>query len=473
MLHSEKLNAKAKAFVGLNHEALEDTVLATIINRKVEDVALLKEVKLERHFKLVSLHQALNKPSRGFILECKQSSPTLGDFCQDFDLDKLLNTYNRYGAAISVLCEKHFFKGSLDYLNYVKARTALPVICKDFIICKEQIMHAYNAGADAILLMLSVLDKALFKELYTYARSLGLEVLCEVENSTEALYAKEQNFPIVGINNRDLKTLKIDLTKALKLSKLFDDKTVIVSESGIKTHADIVALKPLKNFLIGSSLTSERDVEFKAKTLLFGLNKICGLKTREAIEACIDNHAAIGGLIFAPKSPRFIDKESALALIAPYRGKIKFAGVFVNEDIDLMVKIAKELQLDYLQLHGTESLDTIKDLKAQLPHIGIIKAFAIENQDSFEKVRPYEDLCDLLLLDSKSPGSGSSFNWKAIPNFINKNKSLLSGGIGFENLEEALDCGFAGLDLNSKLESVKGLKDPQKVAQALRIITKF
>ena len=473
MLHSEKLNAKAKAFLGLNHQALENTVLATIINKKVYDVESLNNDSLKRTLPHASLKDALCKSGRSFILECKQSSPTLGDFCSDFNLDKLLSAYNRHGSAISVLCEEHFFKGSFTYLNYVKAHTHLPVICKDFIICKEQITKAYNSGADAILLMLSVVDKHLFKELYDYAISLSLDVLCEVENEEEALYAKELHLPIVGINNRNLKTLKINLNKAKTLAKLFDKDTIIVSESGIKTHQDIVSLSPISNFLIGSSLTIEKDVEFKAITLLYGLNKICGLKTPEAIEACIANHAAIGGLIFAPKSPRFINMHDAEKLIAPYKGKIKFAGVFVNEDIDSIVAIAQTLNLDYLQLHGSESIENIKLIKERLPQIKIIKAFSIENQESFEKIKPYQEICDLILLDAKNPGSGSSFDWNNIPKFIDKNRTLLSGGIGLDNLQEALSLNFAGLDLNSKLESVKGLKDPQKIAQALRIICKF
>ena len=473
MLHSEKLNAKAKAFLGLNHQALENTVLATIINKKVYDVESLNNDSLKRTLPHASLKDALCKSGRSFILECKQSSPTLGDFCSDFNLDKLLSAYNRHGSAISVLCEEHFFKGSFTYLNYVKAHTHLPVICKDFIICKEQITKAYNSGADAILLMLSVVDKHLFKELYDYAISLSLDVLCEVENEEEALYAKELHLPIVGINNRNLKTLKINLNKAKTLAKLFDKDTIIVSESGIKTHQDIVSLSPISNFLIGSSLTIEKDVEFKAITLLYGLNKICGLKTPEAIEACIANHAAISGLIFAPKSPRFINMHDAEKLIAPYKGKIKFAGVFVNEDIDSIVAIAQTLNLDYLQLHGSESIENIKLIKERLPQIKIIKAFSIENQESFEKIKPYQEICDLILLDAKNPGSGSSFDWNNIPKFIDKNRTLLSGGIGLDNLQEALSLNFAGLDLNSKLESVKGLKDPQKIAQALRIICKF
>src|SRR5574344_1348318 len=154
MLQAQKLTSQAKAFVGLNTKAIDETVIATIINKKVEDVKNLK-VTGKRTAPLLSLRTALgNKDSRNFILECKKSSPTLGDFCKDFDLDKLIACYETKASAISVLCEEHFFKGSIEFLKYVKERTTLPVICKDFIICKEQIVNAYAAGADAILLML-------------------------------------------------------------------------------------------------------------------------------------------------------------------------------------------------------------------------------------------------------------------------------------------------------------------------------
>lgn len=189
MLHTEPLTAQAKSYLGLNHEGLEGTVLATIINKKVLDV---KEIVLkgQRTAPLRSLSKALeNKGGRNFILECKQSSPTLGDFCKDFDLDKLISCYEKRASAISVLCEKHFFKGSLDYLKYVKEHCSLPVICKDFIICKEQIDEAYIAGADAVLLMLSVLTRAKFEELFNYAHSLNLDVLTEVDDKDDAMYA--------------------------------------------------------------------------------------------------------------------------------------------------------------------------------------------------------------------------------------------------------------------------------------------
>lgn len=474
MLHTEPLTTLAKSYPGLNYEGIEGTVLATIINRKVEDV---KEIVLkgQRTAPLRSLSKALEpKDKRNFILECKQSSPTLGDFCKDFDLDKLISCYEKRASAISVLCEKHFFKGSLNYLKYVKEHCSLPVICKDFIICKEQIDEAYIAGADAVLLMLSVLTKSKFEELFSYAHSLKMDVLTEVDDRNDALYAISKKIEIVGINNRNLRTLEVNLDNARDLSRLFNSNEVkVVSESGIHTHSDLVSLNPVRNFLIGSSLTSERDVIFKANSMLYGLNKLCGLTTKEAVQAAVDNHVAIGGLIFAKKSPRFVSDDKATVFVSEFKGQIRFAGVFVDASVDEMVNKVKNIGLDYLQLHGNESTYTIKTLKTLLPETKIIKAINIKDIKDFDRVNEYLPFVDLIILDSSNPGSGNSFDWSMIPSTLDKTKCLLSGGIGRDNVQKALSYNFAGLDLNSKLERVKGIKDVSLINETFSLINNY
>lgn len=472
MLHTEPLSSEAKAYPGLNYEGIEGTVLATIINRKVEDV---KEIKCEgsRSQPRVSFKNNLNRNYRNFILECKQSSPTLGDFCKDFDLDKLITCYEKHACAISVLCEKHFFRGSIDYLKFVKAKTSLPVLCKDFIICREQIDEAYIAGADAILLMLSVLSKEKYQELYTYAKKLGLDVLTEVDGKEDALYCREHRIDIVGINNRDLRTLTIDLNNAKELSSIFDENTIVVSESGIKEHKDLISLKPVRNFLIGSSLTGDSDVEFKAKSMLYGLNKVCGLTTKEAVECCAENQVSIGGLIFAEKSPRYVSIDKAKEITSGFKDALKFAGVFVDDSLENMVKIAKEVGLSYIQLHGHESPELIEKLREELPQIKIIKAINVKTEADFALIDRYDRICDLFILDSASPGSGSSFDWNSIPASVNHEKILLSGGIGPDNVELALKQGFLGLDLNSKLEKVKGIKDTELINEVFNTINNY
>ena len=473
MLQKEPLTEQAKSFKGLNIAGIENTVLATIVNRKVQDVKELK-VTGKRTAPLVSFKKALSdRTKKNFILECKKSSPTLGNFCKDFNLDRITNCYNTRASAISVLCEKHFFNGSSEYLSYVKSKTALPVLYKDFVICKEQIDDAYVSGADAVLLMLSLLDNDTYLSLYSYAKSLNLDVLTEVDNEEQARFAKSQKIDIVGINNRDLRTLKIDISNAKKIARIFDSDTIVVSESGINEHSDLFYLRDISCFLIGSSLTKSDDIVFKANSMLYGTNKICGITTKEALAAAIDVHASIAGFIFFEKSVRNISADKAAEFADFARGKIRFAGVFVNETLDTVELIAKKVGLDYIQLHGSEDAEYINELKRRLENIKIIKALNIESPDDFSKIDNYIQTCEYIILDSKTPGSGSSFDWNTIPNSYDKSKILLSGGIGPDNVEKALSLGFAGLDLNSKLEETKGIKSVTKILNTFRIINNF
>nr|MCR5085059.1 bifunctional indole-3-glycerol phosphate synthase/phosphoribosylanthranilate isomerase [Succinivibrionaceae bacterium] len=316
MLQPEPLSEAARAFPGLNHQALEGTVLATIINRKVGDVAALGDIGPQRASGGRSLTAALKGgEGRRLIMECKRSSPSLGDFCQDFDLDRIVRCYNRHAAAISVLCERHFFKGSLEFLTYVRDRTELPVLCKDFIIDRRQLDHAARAGADAALLMLSVLGHERYLELYEYAKGLGLEILTEASNEEELRFAAENRIPLVGINNRDMRTLRVDLDRASSLAPLLPKGTVVVSESGVKRHQDLTRQKDLRCFLIGSALCADPDFDLSALRLIHGMNKVCGITTEEGLEAAISAQAALAGFIFHEGSPRNLSRERAQALM--------------------------------------------------------------------------------------------------------------------------------------------------------------
>ncbi len=473
MLQPQRLTAKAREYPGLRIDSIEGTVLATIINPKVEDVEHLK-TSAKRRTPFRSLEKALKHGhGRSFILECKKSSPTLGDFAKDFSLDRLLSCYESRASAISVLCEEHFFKGPYEYLKYVRERTALPVLCKDFIICEAQLEAAVAAGADAVLLMLSLLTPERFLELYTKAREMGLEVLAEVDTREDALFAASRHLPVVGINNRNLRTLKVDLQKARELAPLFSKETAVVSESGINEHEDLCRLPQLRAFLIGSALSGSDDVFYKANTMLYGLNKLCGITDMAALDAAIKGHAAICGLIFAPKSPRCVSMDFARSAVKRGHPQTRFAAVFVDAAPEEIINTVKETGADYVQLHGHEDAAYIEKIRKALPGTGIIKAVACTDAKSAAAVRDYLKLCDLVLCDSQAPGSGRSFDWSIIPADADKKRILLSGGIGIANLKEALAQGFAGVDMNSALEKVKGAKDPELVEEAFGIIKDF
>lgn len=462
MLEKSKLSPKALAFKGLNYASLEDSVLATIINARVEDIDLLQTLGTREEVRPSSLKRALRGIERHFIFECKKASPTLGDINQSLDLEKLAHIYSKEANAISVLCEPRFFKGSYENLRFVKQHTSLPVICKDFIISKKQIDLAYEMGADAILLMCSVLDRQTLIDFYNYATSLGLDCIVEVHTKDEADFAYGQLFPIVGINNRDLKTLKINFETSKKLSFLLKDvERSVISESGVKNHLDVKNLNPFKNFLIGSSICEEKRPLRKIREIKYGLNKICGIKTFDALQALIDNKATLAGFILVKNSPRFIEVNKALELIDKTCAQdyLYTTAVFLNQDLNEVFEIAKTSKFDYLQFHGQESLAYIQKVKDKFPKLKLIKALNIYDPNFKEDYQSFAKLCDLILLDSKNPGSGKSFDWTDIPSFVDKSRTLLSGGIKLSNLKEALELGFIGLDLSSGAEIVKGQKD--------------
>lgn len=520
MLAAEALSQEALTFTGLNIESLEHTVLATIVNAKVADLpkikALATSLKVQSNHEHNQAHMglkdSLSLPGRRFILECKRASPSLGDINLNLDIKTQVNLYETRAAAISVLTEEHFFKGSYEVLSQVRGLTKLPVLCKDFVICKEQIEIAAALGANAILLMLSVLTQERFLELYALAQSLGLDVLSEVSTKEEAQFAIAHKLPIVGINHRNLRTLQIDLQRTHKLAPLFknNSETILVCESGINDHSAIEYLAPQRCFLIGSALcsleqgTKQEQIAQSATfmdRLLYGLNKVCGNNTAQGIEAAIRNHVAFSGLIFVKKSPRYISKEDAAKLIGPYRSKIKFCGVFLDQPLNEVVDIVNSLDLPVVQLHGSENVAYMHKLKAICPKLKIIKAFNLDAQkvadESYlEDMRQAQANADYLLLDSSAPGSGKRCDLDLIPDFIERKRTILAGGLSHLNLPEVKaslaskvttylrsECSqishysspitehlcpitdqphkifFAGFDLNSGLESAPGIKD--------------
>ncbi len=470
MLQSEALNEQTLQFPGLNHEGLEGTVLAAIINRRVADFKNEQSPVKTRDVPIVSLCEALKGPCRHFILECKCSSPTLGSINESLDADAFASVYSRYADAISVLCEPVFFGGSLKRLRRIKQQTTLPVICKDFIIDEHQIDNAYAAGADAVLLMCSVLKFDRLLKLYEYAKTLGLEAIVETATAQEAQFAIKHGFKIAGINNRDLKTLKVDFQTSFDLKFLLDDKErAVISESGVKSRADVLKLYPFHNFLVGSALCKEQNPLRAVKALTLGYNKVCGINSLEALQEAIRSDAVMAGFIFVPASPRYIEPEFAQEIIDKTKAQesLYTVGVFKDQNPDEVIKIASKLGFDCVQLHGKEDVPYILRLKEALGGVKIIKALNIEDLSSFEAYKTYAPHCDFILFDSKSPGSGQSFDWTKIPEGIDKGRCLLSGGLNLSNLKEAMSLGFAGYDINSGVEKSKGQKDPCLIKAAL------
>ena len=261
-----------------------------------------------------SFYDALAQPNAAFILECKKASPSKGLIRENFDLDEIIQAYSPFAACISVLTDEKYFQGKFEYLEYIRSRMTQPVINKDFFVEPYQIYLARYHKADAVLLMLSVLDDTQYTALATLAEQYQLDVLTEVSNEQEVLRACALKAKIIGINNRDLRDLSTDLATTERLVPLINQHAehehVIISESGIYTHQDVRRLASLVNaFLVGSSLMGEKDIKLAAKQLVYGTVKVCGTTSLTGAKLVKDSPASFAGLIFTEKSKRFVTLE--------------------------------------------------------------------------------------------------------------------------------------------------------------------
>ena len=196
------------------------------------------------------------------IAETKRRSPSRGVLREDYDPVAIARGYAAAGAAaISVLTEPTFFDGSLDHLTAVRAAVDVPVLRKDFVISEYQLLEARAAGADAVLLIVAALRPAELKVLHDHARRHGLDVLVEAHDATELSIAIDAGARIIGVNNRNLRTLQVDVQASEALMALMPTDVIAVSESGLKTAADITRLKSLgyRAFLIGERFMTAAD----------------------------------------------------------------------------------------------------------------------------------------------------------------------------------------------------------------------
>jgi indole-3-glycerol phosphate synthase len=210
-----------------------------------------------------------------YIFEIKKASPSKGIIRDNFNHFLIFGDYEKAGAsAISVLTEPEFFKGDKIYLKELREKTKLPLLRKDFIIHPFQIYESYNLGADFLLLIAGCLSGSKLKLLYDLTISLGMNALIEVHNEQELEKALKVSPKIIGINNRDLGSFKVDIQTSYDLKKMIPPDIFVISESGIKTHEDILKLKQngFSGVLIGESLLKEEDIFMAAKRLINGEN---------------------------------------------------------------------------------------------------------------------------------------------------------------------------------------------------------
>jgi indole-3-glycerol phosphate synthase len=205
------------------------------------------------------------------IAEVKKASPSAGVIRADFDPVKIAETYARHGAScLSVLTDEPFFQGRLEYLSAVRAAVEIPVLRKDFILESYQLLEARAAGADAVLLIAECLDDCQLRKLHNEAVDLGMTPLVELYDRENLPRVLEAGATLVGVNNRDLRTFTVDLEHSLRLRAEIPRQCVMVSESGIKTRADVERLEAagIEAMLVGESLMREPDLGAAVDRLL-------------------------------------------------------------------------------------------------------------------------------------------------------------------------------------------------------------
>ena len=233
-------------------------------------LANLKERIAQRRAPL-DFAAALHGDQIRLIAEVKRASPSRGILCPDFEPVTLAARYAQGGAAaISVLTEENYFGGSLDHLVAVREVVDLPLLRKDFIFDPYQVYEAAAYGADALLLIVAILSQEQLTELLSLSHSLGLECLVEVHNEAEVNRAVTSGAGVIGINNRNLRTFSVDINTTRRLRPLLPRGQIVVSESGIRSHQDVMKLKQwgINAVLIGEALVTASDIPSKMKEFL-------------------------------------------------------------------------------------------------------------------------------------------------------------------------------------------------------------
>lgn len=458
------------------------------VSQRLEDFPLEQfEEQLtpsDRDFKQALVKDKQNKGA-AYILECKKASPSKGLIRPVFDLDEICHAYKQYASCVSVLTDEKYFQGEFERLPLVRERLPQPVLCKDFFVDEYQVYLARYFGANAILLMLSVLTDDEYQALEKVARSLGMAILTEVSNAEEMQRAVALKADILGINNRNLRDLSTDLNQTPELISLFDEltddvqkaATVLISESGIYHHQQVKLLSQyVAGFLVGSSLMAEKDLVKACRSLCLGEQKVCGLTREQDVNSVTDAGANYAGLIFVEKSPRNISIEQAKVLTQSVSddNDIKFAAVTQNMPIEEVLELTQQLPISVIQLHGAEDQNYIDTLRAELKQTSQIEIWkAIAVSDSLPNNLP---TADKLLLDTKSSsggsgGTGRAFDWSVLQQLtLDHPPVLLAGGLNPDNVEQARSLPVNGFDLNSGVEIEPGIKSAELINQAFNTL---
>lgn len=457
---------------------LDEIAAATRIRvAKEKEEVSLEEVKAKalsmeagREF---PFEKALKKDGISFICEVKKASPSKGLIAKDFPYLQIAKEYEAAGAsAISVLTEPQYFQGSKEYLREIAQEVSIPVLRKDFTVDAYQIYEAKILGASAVLLICAILDEDTLKEYFQLADSLGLSAIVEAHTREEVEMALRAGVRVIGVNNRNLKNFEVDITTSQKLRSLVPAEYVFVSESGIRTPQDIQALREhqVDAVLIGEAFMRSHHKKEELARLRGDEKetrvKMCGMFREEDMNYVNQVKPDFMGFVFA-KSSRQVTKEQARIWRKKIDPSVSVVGVFVDETVENVIETAKDGIIDYIQLHGQEDNKMIDWIHHEIT-TPVIQAFKIRSKEDIRRVR--DSHADYYLLDY-GKGDGRTFNWSLLEGEEPFAKPVfLAGGIGPENIEEAVSRFHPyAVDMSSSLET-DGVKDLEKMKEVIRRI---
>ncbi|KAI9487763.1 MAG: indole-3-glycerol phosphate synthase-domain-containing protein [Benjaminiella poitrasii] len=468
------------------------SILTRIYAQRIKDVQAAKEVPgqtMEDLEKLLELHVApplrdvvsrLNQRTPALLAEVKRASPSKGNIDAAANAAEQALQYALAGASvISVLTEPKWFRGTIHDMRQVReAISHLPnrpcILRKDFIVDRYQIAEGRLYGADTVLLIVAMLNDDVLRDLYNYAKSLGMEPLVEVHNAEEMARANALGAKLIGVNNRNLHNFDVDMETTSRLAEMVPKGTILCALSGITGRADVemYVKQGVQGMLVGEALMRAWNLKAFVSDLLGlekkdpiavsreparSLVKVCGISTIEAAVEATNAGADLIGLIFADKSKRKVSIETAAEIVKAVRSvkpsqpnsgssaessatdwfqlhrrllesrtkKPLVVGVFVNQSVEYMAQVAFEVGLDLIQLHGTESVE----LARYLP-VPVIKAYHIDNNTYHQNQIPIitqPGNHQYVLLDAKvsslpsdqQGGHGVKFDWSIAKEIVN------------------------------------------------------
>jgi len=429
------------------------------------------------------------------IAEVKRRSPSSGDIGATDDVVARARAYERGGAAaISVLCEPHWFNGSLDDLRAVRRAVRVPVLAKDFVVSSAQLALLRDAGADLVLLLAVLHDADALRDLVAAARSLGIEPFVEAHDEDELERALASGVRLIGINNRDLNTLKIDITRAEKLRSRVPDDRLVVVESGLTDARQLTRLRALgfDAALIGEALMRAPDPTASTAAFVAAGSvpadiaaadrepevKICGIVDEDGVRAASAAGADYIGLNVVAGTPRALSSDVAAALARYARSlpgtQPRIVLVTADATSGEMSRFVDEIDPDIVQLSGHEEAETQLAVPRRIWKVvraGSAAGDALAEAKAWQAAGAERIVIDASHTDMLG-GTGRLAERTVAEQIANQIPAMLAGGLRSENVAHAIrEVPALGVDVASGVEA-PGTRPPRKDPLAVALFTK-